>query len=85
MDLAMLEQKAHQEELNLVVAKAALGKWEAELEEERNSPQHIRLESTKANQQLLEIGETLKQAPHRASIPWSRMLGERSCWLKAPM
>jgi len=61
-DLAQVEQKAHQEELNLVLAKTTLGKWEAELEEERNLPQQFRLETTKTNQQLLEIGEELKKA-----------------------
>ena len=69
MDLAMLEQKAHQEELNLVLARTALGKWETELEEERNSPQQIRSETTQTNQQLLEIGEELKMAPPRGEHP----------------
>ncbi len=69
MDLSMVEQKAHQEDLNLVLAKAALGKWESELEEERNSPQRIRLETTQTNQQVLEIGETLKQAPPQGEHP----------------
>jgi len=61
-DLEKAEQKAHQEELTLVLAKAALGKWEAELEEERNLPQQLRLETTRTNQRLLEIGEELKKA-----------------------
>jgi potassium efflux system protein len=69
MDLTLVEQKAHQEDLNLVLAKTALGKWEAELEEERNSPQQIRLETTRTNQQVLEIGETLKQAPPQGENP----------------
>jgi potassium-dependent mechanosensitive channel len=68
-DLAIVEQKAHQEDLNLVLAKTTLGKWEAELEEERNSPQQIRLETTKTNQQLLEIGEQLKKAPPQGEHP----------------
>jgi len=69
MDLAMVEQKVHQEDLNLILAKEALGKWEAELEEERNLPQQLRLETTKTNQQVLEIGETLKQAPPQGEHP----------------
>ena len=69
MDLTMVEQKAHQEELDLVLAKEALGKWEAELEEERNSPQQVRLETAKINQQALEIGETIKQAPPQGEHP----------------
>jgi hypothetical protein len=58
-DLAQLEQKAHQEELSLIPARTALGKWEAELEEERNLPQQIRVEASRTNQRLLEIGEEL--------------------------
>jgi potassium efflux system protein len=69
MDLPWVEQKAHQEDLNLVLAKTALGKWEAELEEERNSPQRIRMETTRTNQQLLEIGEELKKAPPQGEHP----------------
>ena len=69
MDLPMAEQKAHQEELNLVLAKAALGKWEAELEAERKSPQQIQLETTKTNQRALELGETLGQAAPQGEHP----------------
>ena len=61
MDLAQVEQKAHQEELNLVLAKTALGKWETELEQEKNLPQQLRLETTSTNQRLLELGEELKK------------------------
>jgi potassium efflux system protein len=68
-DLEKAEQKAHQEELTLVLAKAALGKWEAELEEERNLPQQLRLETTRTNQRLLEIGEELKKAPPQREHP----------------
>jgi potassium-dependent mechanosensitive channel len=69
LDLARAEQKAHQEELNLVLAKTALGKWEADLEEERNSPQQIREETAQTNQQMLEIGEELKKAPPQGEHP----------------
>ena len=79
MDLVMLEQKAHQEDLNLVVAKAALGKWEAELEEERNSPQHIRLESTKANQQA-----TGNRRNTQASPPTGRASPGHGCSANVP-
>jgi potassium efflux system protein len=68
-DLEKAEQKAHEEELNLVLAKTALGKWEAELEEERNLPQQLRLETTGTNQRLLEIGEELKKAPPQGEKP----------------
>lgn len=68
-DLEKAEQKAHQEELTLVLAKTALGKWEAELEEERNLPQQLRLETTRTNQRLLEIGEELKKAPPQREHP----------------
>ncbi len=69
LDLAQAEQKTHQEELNLVLAKTALGKWEAELEEERNLPQQLRLETSGTNQRLLEIGEELKEATPRSEHP----------------
>jgi potassium efflux system protein len=69
MDLTAVEQKAHQEELNLVLAKTTLGKWEAELETEKNSPQQIRPETTKTHQQLLEIIEELKKAPPQGEHP----------------
>ena len=84
MDLARAEQKAHQEDLNLVLAKAALGKWEAELEEERNLPA-----ADSGWRQPRPISNCWKSAKnsrkprHRESIPWSRMLDERSCWLKS--
>ena len=68
-DLAQAEQKAHQEELNLVLAKTTLDKWEAELEEERDLPQQIRLETARTNQRLLEIGEELKKATPRSEHP----------------
>ena len=69
MDLARAEQKAHQEELNLILAKTTVGKWEAELEEERNAPQQIRQETARTQQQLLEIGEALKKAPPQGEHP----------------
>ena len=69
LDLARAEQKAHQEDLNLVLAKTALGKWEAELEEERNSPQQSGRRQPKTNQQMLEIGEELKKAPPQGEHP----------------
>jgi potassium-dependent mechanosensitive channel len=69
MDLSTVEQKAHQEDLNLVLAKAALGKWEAELEEEKNSPQQLSLEATKTHQQLLGVSEELKKAPPQGEHP----------------
>jgi potassium-dependent mechanosensitive channel len=62
-DLALTEQKIFEEELNLAAAKAALDTWEAELEAEQNSPQQIRQETDKTNQQLLEVGGELKKAP----------------------
>jgi potassium efflux system protein len=69
MDLATVEQKAHQEDLNLVLAKTTLGKWETELEKERNLPQQLRPETAKTHQQLLEIGEELKKAPPLGEHP----------------
>jgi hypothetical protein len=69
LDLARAEQKAHQEDLNLALAKTSLGKWEAELEEERDFPQQIRQETARTNQQLLEIGEELKKAPPQGENP----------------
>jgi potassium efflux system protein len=69
IDLAGAEEKAHQEELNLVLARTALGKWEAELEEERNFPQQIQQGTAKSQQQLLEIGEELKKGPPRGEHP----------------
>jgi potassium-dependent mechanosensitive channel len=69
MDLTTVEQKARQEELNLVLARTALGKWEAELEKERNLPQQLRLQTAQTNQQLLEIGEELKKAPPHGVHP----------------
>jgi hypothetical protein len=60
VDLARAEQKAHQEELDLALARTALGKWEAELEEERNSPQQFRQETAQTHQQLLEPGKLRK-------------------------
>jgi potassium efflux system protein len=69
MDLARAEQKTHQEELNLALAKTTLGKWEAELEEEKNAPQQIRKETAQTNQQMLEIGEELKKASPQGEHP----------------
>jgi potassium-dependent mechanosensitive channel len=69
MDLPMAEQKAHQEELNLVVAKNALAKWEAELNREEILPQQLRPESAQTIQQLLEIGEELKKSPPMGEHP----------------
>jgi potassium efflux system protein len=69
MDLSTAEQKAHQEELNLVIAKSDLGKREAELEEEKASPQQMRQETARTQQQLLEIREDLKKAPPQGDHP----------------
>jgi potassium efflux system protein len=69
MDLATVEQKAHQEDLNLVLAKTTLGKWETELEKEKNLPLQLRPKTAKTHQQLLEIGEELKKAPPQGEHP----------------
>ncbi len=68
-DLAWAEQKTHQEEINLTLATTALGKWEAEMEEEKTAPQQIRQETARTQQQLLEIGEELKKAPPQGEHP----------------
>ena len=63
VDLAIVEQKANEEELRLAAARTALSKWETELEEERNLPERIRMETSKTKQRLLEVNEELKKAP----------------------
>jgi len=69
MDLTTVEQKAHQEDLNLVLAGTASLKWEAELEKESNLPQQLRQETAKTNQKLIEIREELKKAPPQGEHP----------------
>jgi len=62
-DLAIVEQKANEEQLRLADAKTALSKWETELDEERNLPERLRVETSKTKQRLLEVNEELKKAP----------------------
>ncbi len=68
-DLSIVEQKAQEEELNLAAAKTALGKWQTELEEERNLPAQLRVETSNTNQRLLEVNEELKKAPPQVEHP----------------